>query len=333
MISKIKHPNTMKPLMIGLLFLCGFFLMASGGVAKAYTIENYQENVENRFVISPVNLELTLSPGETTKQKITIVNRLGKTADFEISEEDFIGSNDPEKVTEFLGDASAGVTSAKDWVVSDVENIALNHGDRLNFDLMITAPDNAAAGSHYVAIFASTNGEDQGSASGKVKLVSRVGTLILINVPGNNVEQGSITEFSTNKKYFREGPVEFSTIFKNSGNVYEKVKGEIAVKNILGAEVAHIPLKDFTVLSDSSRKQAVRWEQRWLLGRYSAEVNVFYGLGGNLKDTKQVVFWAFPWHIALLILLVLIVIYYLTKTFLAKFEIRRKENPNDSSKQ
>jgi hypothetical protein len=265
-----------------------------------------------------------LAPGETTTQKITIVNRLGKTANFQISKEDFVGSDDPDKVTEFLGDDSAGITSAKDWVSSDVDNIDLNHGDRLNLNLTITAPKDAAAGSHYVAIFASTTGDDQGNGNAKVKLVSRVGTLILINIPGNNQESGMITDFSTDKKYYREGPVEFATIFKNTGNIYEKVKGEIAIKNILGTEIAHISLKDFTVLSNSSRKQSVIWEHRWLLGRYTADLTAFYGLGGNLSDTKQVVFWAFPWHVALLILLVLIIIYYLAKYFLSRFEIKRK---------
>jgi hypothetical protein len=325
MISKAKQLISRRSHSAGLLLACAFFLTIGSANARAYTIENYQENVENRFVISPVNLELILAPGETTTQKITIVNRLGKTANFEISKEDFIGSNDPDKVTEFLGDDAAGVTSAKDWVTPDVDNIDLNHGDRLNIDLTITAPKEAVSGSHYVAVFASTTGDDQGSGNAKVKLVSRVGTLVLINVPGNNRESGSITDFSTDKKYYREGPVDFSTIFKNTGNVYEKVKGEIAVKNILGTEIAHIPLKDFTVLSDSSRKQTAEWNHRWLLGRYTADLTVFYGLGGNLKDTQQVVFWAFPWHIALLVLLVLIIIYYLMKYFLSKFEIKRKD--------
>ncbi len=310
---------------VKLLFLSGFFLMfLLVGSAKAYTIENYQENVEDRFVISPVNLELTLSPGQTTTQQITIVNRLGKTVNFGITKEDFVGSSDPEKVTEFLGDESAGITSAKDWVTPDVDEIALNHGDRLTVQLTITAPQNAVAGSHYVAVFASATGEEQDQGNGKVRLVSRVGTLILINVPGNNQESGEITHFSADKNFYRQGPVEFSTVFKNSGNIYEKVKGEIAIKNILGTEVARFPLKDWTVLSNSSRKQNATWNQKWLMGRYTAELTTVYGFGGNLKNTKSIVFYAFPWHIALLLLLLLIVIYYLFKYFFSKFEIRKK---------
>src|SRR4030042_5380993 len=150
-----------KFILAGLLFFSGFFFIG-GGQSRAYTIENYQENVEDRFVISPVSLELTLSPGETTTQKLIIVNRLGKTANFEIKKEDFVGSDNPEKVTEFLGDESAGVTSAKDWVAPDIGEIALNHGDRLNVLLTITAPENAIAGSHYVAVFASVTGASAG---------------------------------------------------------------------------------------------------------------------------------------------------------------------------
>jgi hypothetical protein len=313
-----------KILVLQLLFLSSFFLIGVG-TARAYTIENYQENVEDRFVISPVNLELTLAPGESTTQNIVIVNRLGKTSNFQIMKEDFIGSQDPEKATAFLGDESAGITTAKDWITTDVDQISLNHGDRLNMPVKITAPENAVAGSHYAAIFASVSGGESGMGNAKVKLVSRVGTLILINIPGNNRESGGITDFSSDKKYYRQGPVDFSTTFKNTGNVYEKIRGEIAIKNILGTEIAHIALKDWTVLSDSSRKQSATWNRKWLLGRYTADLTAFYGLGGNLKDSKSVVFYAFPWHIALLILLILIVAYYLLKYFFSKFEIKKKE--------
>jgi hypothetical protein len=313
-----------KLLILSLLLLGSFFLMGEGKV-HAYTIENYQENVEDRFVISPVNLELTLAPGESTTQNIIIVNRLGKTADFQITKEDFVGSQDPEKATEFLGDESAGITTAKDWITPDVNDISLNHGDRLNMQVKITAPENAVAGSHYAAIFASVSGGESGMGNAKVKLVSRVGTLILINIPGNNRESGGITDFSSDKKYYRQGPVGFSTTFQNTGNVYAKVRGEIAIKNILGTEIAHVTLKDWTVLSDSSRIQSAMWDRKWLLGRYAADLTVFYGLGGNLKDTRAIVFYAFPWHIALLLLLILVIVYYLLKYFFSKFEIKKKE--------
>lgn len=311
-------------LVLQLLFLGSFFLIGTERV-WAYTIENYQENVEDRFVISPVNLELTLAPGESTMQNIIIVNRLGKTADFQITKEDFVGSQDPEKATAFLGGESAGITTAKDWIATDIDSIALNHGDRLNMQVKITAPQDAVAGSHYAAIFASVSGGESTAGNARVKLVSRVGTLILINVPGNNRESGGITDFSSGKKYYRQGPVDFSTTFENSGNVYEKVKGEIAIRNILGTEIAHVPLKDWTVLSNSSRIQTASWDRKWIMGRYTATLTVFYGLGGNLKDTREIIFYAFPWHVALLILLILIVIYYLLKYFFSKFEIKKKE--------
>jgi hypothetical protein len=155
-----------------------------------------------------------------------------------------------------------------------------------------------------------------------------VGLLVLINVAGNNIESGEVTEFQTDKKFYRNGPVEFSAVFKNTGNVYQRVNGEVAVKNILGAEVAHIPLKEWVVLSESSRRQKAEWAKKWLVGRYSAQLTAFYGFGGNLKDQKDLVFYAFPWQIAILIILLLVVMYYLFKFFFSKFEIKKKEGYN-----
>jgi hypothetical protein len=311
---------------LGLLLASGLFLLLNHQKASAYTIENYQENVEDRFVISPVNLELNLSPGETTTQTMMIVNRLGRTADFKIEKEDFEGSQDPEKSTVFLGDDSSGVTSAKDWIKPEVTDINLNHGDRLSLPIEITVPQDASAGSHYAAVFASVNSEDQNGGKDKIQLVSRAGLLVLINVPGENKEAGQVTEFKSDKKFYKNGPVDFSTVFQNDGNVYERVRAEISIKNILGAEVGHVTVPEWVVLSNSSRRQTAEWGKTWLFGRYDAHITMFYGFGGNLKLERDVVFYAFPWHVALILILIFIVIYYLFRYLASKFEIKRKSD-------
>lgn len=321
--SKLKRQK----ILIGLLFFSSLFLIFSGN-AKAYEIENYQEKVEDRFVISPANLELSLSPGESTTQKMTIVNRLGRTATFSVSKEDFVGSDDPDKATVFLDDESAGITSAKNWVLPETYSFTLNQGDRISLPLEIKAPDNAVAGSHYAAVFASVAGEES-EAKDKVKLISRVGMLVLINIAGENRESGEITEFKTDKKFYKNGPINFSTVFKNTGNIYERVKGEISIKNILGSEIGRVSLKEWVVLSDSSRRQTGIWDRKWLLGKYTAHLETTYGLGGNLKDNKDVVFYVFPWHIALIILLVLIVLFYLFKYIFGKIEIRLRDDKKE----
>lgn len=315
-----------KTVFLWLLLLGGFFLIFSlAGSARAYTIENYQENVEDRFIISPTSLEFNLAQGETSTQQIMIVNRLGKTAKFKITREDFVGSHDPERISTFLGEETAGITSAKDWLKPETEEITLNHGDRLTLSVNAAAPDDAAAGSHYAAIFAVVSKVEEKEEGSKVQLVSRVGCLFLINVPGKNIDTGEVTEFRTSRNFYRTGPVEFSTVFKNTGNVYQKVKGEITVRNFWGAAVARFPVKDWTVLSDSSRRQKAEWGKYWLAGRYKARLNVFYGMGGNLVTGRDLVFWAFPWHAAILVFLALVVVYYLLKYFFSRFEIRKRE--------
>ena len=320
---KNKAANTCS-VILGLLLASGLFFVPFHQKALAYTIQNYQENVEDRFVISPVNLELDLSPGETTTQSMMIVNRLGRTADFSLSTEDFQGSTNPDQATVFLGDQSSGVTSAKDWIKPEVTDINLNHGDRLSLSVTITVPQNASAGSHYAAVFVSVNSQNPNGDKNNVQLVSRAGLLILINVAGQNMEAGQLTEFKTDKVFYKNGPVEFSTVFQNNGNVYEKATAEISITNILGAEVGHVTVPDWVVISNSSRRQTAQWPNKWLFGRYTAHITVFYGFGGNLKLERDVVFYAFPWHVALILILIFIAIYYLIKYLASKFEIKRK---------
>jgi hypothetical protein len=318
-----KDTFSRKLLLLGSFFLISLFW---GNRTLAYSIENYQENVEDRFVISPANLELSLAPGESSSQKMIIVNRLGRTALFKIDKEDFIGSDDPEKITTFLGDESGGITSAKDWISPEINEATLSQGDRLTLPIEIKVPESAKAGSHYAAVFASVPSASNNASKDKVNLVSRVGMLILITVSGENKESGKITSFDTDKNFYRNGPVNFTAVFHNTGNVYQRVRGEVAIKNMMGAEVGHVSLRDWIVLSNASRAQTTSWDKKWLMGRYTAHLTLFYGLGGSLKTETDVVFYAFPWQIALAVFLALIVIFYLYKYLAGKFEIKRKED-------
>jgi hypothetical protein len=328
MVSIQVKPKTF--VLIGLLLASSLFLSQASS-ARAYTIENFNDEVEGKFIISPVMQEISVVPGEKKTIEMLVVNRLCRSAEFLIQKEDVLGSKDPDKSATFLGDESSGITSAKDWVTPELSEISLNQGDRLTMSLTLTTPTWAKPGSHYVAMFASVGGAEarnQDEAS-KVKLVSRLGLVLLINVtgePGSIKEAGEITEFLTDKSFYDKSPIEFATVFKNTGNVYQKINGSIQIKNMLGVKVDELPLqKDWIVLSDSSKRQKVTWNKDWLLGKYTAHITMNYGPNDSLKAEKDLTFYVIQWKLIALGLLALVILFVVLRTIKGMFSITVKK--------
>lgn len=287
----------------------------------SYQIEFYDEKIEDKFIVSPVKLDLKMKPGEIVEEEFLVVNRLGYKVDFKIEKEVFRGSDDLEKVTVFLGDQMKTGSSPVNWITPDIENFSLNHGERIKINLRIAIPQDAEGGGHYVAIFAKSAGEEIKSKD-KVKLFTRAGMLTLITVDGQINRQGEIESFFSGKRLYKKGPVDFRVIFKNQGNVHLTTNGEISIENILGSTIATIPVNDWVILPSSRRENKVYWDKKWILGRYKATINLTSD-DLDREFHQSYVFYAFPWHIALLILILLILVYLIFKKFLSGFEIRR----------
>ena len=148
-------------------------------------------------------------------------------------------------------------------------------------------------------------------------------------MPGDVFEKGETIDFKTDKFFYMIGPVKFFTTFGNRGNIHLVPEGEIAVENFFGARVAQIPLKSWTVLPNSDRTWEAQWNRKWLLGRYTAELTLQHGTKDGKVDKREVVFWAFPWHIALLILAILILTYYFLRWVGEHLEVKKKNKNID----
>lgn len=278
----------------------------------AFHAEQYPDNIEDRFIVTPTKFDFSLQPGQSIKQTFTIINRLGKPAEFLVQKEGLVK------------DGSGNViTTSIDWIHPELDKFTLNHGERVIMDIEVNVPEDVPAGGYYASVLIANKGKDREAGSG-VEVISRVGIPLMITVPGDVIERGLVKEFRPSKFFHMTGPVLFFTEFENLGNIHLSPEGEIKVRNLIGSVVAQIPLESWTVLPNNSRIWQAQWSRTWLLGKYDAELTVFYG-SDNQKVTKHVSFYAFPWHVFLLILAIFTIIYFVINKVTDKYEVRKKE--------
>jgi len=296
------------------------------------------------LIASPARLEIEGDPGQRVTSKLALVNNEDEPMTFFSSFENFEAQD--ETGVPYFVDSQDGLAT---WISAE-KQVTLQPKERKEIPFTVDIPADAGVGGHFAAIFWGTTPPD--AKSGEVAIGAKTGILIFLRVRGDIVEQGQIIELNTldGKGFYDSLPVDMLYRFENQGNDRTKPIGEMTINNMFGKEVEKITAneKQGSVLPESVRKFYISWgrvdmdniEKRFedgtlnpqytfwekakmqmssfAFGRYSAVLNLTYGLQKN-DAQSQISFWVIPWQLLSLVLLVLIVIVFGGKLMLRRY--------------
>lgn len=294
------------------------------------SIESLGENVGvlGDFVVGPGKFDASLTPGETRNFNLDVTNRMGEERIFLIEIEDFTGSRSSDQTVILLG-SERGPYSLKDYIKVPTFEFSLKHGERARIPITVSIPYDEEPGGRYGSVVISTvskpSERGDGDVRGGAAIISRIGTLFFVRIPGGVDEEGEMQTFRTKagKRIFGSTPVPFEILFENSGSIHLAPYGEIRINNILGKEVEVIEMDPWFSMPDSLRLREVVWETGWAFGVYNAHafVNRSYD---DIIDEESFIFFVLPWKL-ILVFLIIVLILVLTIRFLTKrFEFRKK---------
>jgi len=303
-----------------------FFVMPF--IAQAIEIQNYDNMpVEGDFVLGPGKIELFLDPGESITRDLKITNRTGRMLTINIDIEDFTG--DPNYSTQLLGDEQ-GPYSLRDYIKPEISEFNLSHGERASLPVTISIPEDASPGGLYGATIARVSPASEqeekiaDGATGNVGIVSRLATLFFVRVKGDINESGYLKSFTTDKKFYKQGPVNFSIVYENTGSVHLNPYATIEIKNITGKKIDTVDVAPYFVMPGFIRNRSVDWHKKLAFGRYTAIASVNRGYN-NLVDEAKITFWIIPLKVIIISLSVILLLAVLIWWFSSKFEVKRKQ--------
>lgn len=276
------------------------------------------------LTIQPVKDSHTIEPGKSVSSQITLKNESDSAVKVEVTIEDFIPAAGSTNV-QFVGRAE-GVTTVRDWITFDApDSFVFEKGQSRSITYTIKAPSDAEPGGHFgVIFFKATDAKQQG----QLKVGTRVGMLIFITVPGNQLQKGRVLDFSA-PLFVQKGPVPFTIKFENTGTVHFEPKGTITITNIFGKEVGVVPVAGQTVLPTGVRDLSAMWDvSGLLLGRYVAEINIIDGEGNELT-ANRIAFYAFPMWYLLGFIIAVITLFYGIKFIKKNVKISISKKTND----
>lgn len=326
--------STMKrKILISGIIVCFMVSLFVGSSAQGYSVEQLKD-IENDddFVVGPGKTEIRMNAGETSTKSITVTNRYGAEMRFTLVIEDFGSPDSGNDVIKLLG-SEKGPYSLRDYLKPDTMTFVLQHGDRATIPVNVEIPKDATPGGLYGAVIVTTESTDpldlvrEEEVSGGLKFVSRVASLFFVRINGEVKEEGKVSEFKTGKKWYKGGPVNFSWLYQNTGNVYNNPFGILEIKNLYGTVVDQITINPYFVMPSSTRLTEKTWSRDFMLGRYKATLQLNRGYGDNI-DTKTIYFWVLPWKVIAIMLvglfLILAIIRGIRRWFKRNFEYKGK---------
>jgi hypothetical protein len=281
--------------------------------------------------ISPPVVELTANPGQTISTTIRVrdVTKDELIAKGEV--DDFgAGSNENGYPQLLLDETGQTRYSLKYWVAG-VPDLDLGPQELKAATIVINVPLDAEPGGHYgVVRFTGVPPNLQGTG---VSLSASVGTLILLTVTGPVTHHLSMVQFDVGHNnvktdvfkiasFFEQGPLDLLIRIRNSGTIHEQPTGTLYISDLFGTKVTTIavnPLRG-NILPDSIRRFVETYPKKSLFGYYTANLSLKYNGTGSLTD--KVSFWVIPWKLVLIVLLVLVILFYVLKIALRKYNER-----------
>lgn len=288
----------------------------------------------SQIAVAPSRQELVIDPGEVKAINVKFINQEDTPISGLLKAVDFI-VEDKEGTPTFLEETITitGTTlisprfSAASWVSLPYDRITIAGKDQVTVNAKITAPPDARPGGRYLAIYFEPGGtlpEKIGVPREAASPVAmKIAGLVYIRVSGPITEDAYVVRFAA-PRFSEYGPIPITTEILNRGDYHIRPLGTITLTNMLGREVDKVELKEANIFPDVSRIFENEVGQRWMWGKYKAQLAATFGEQGKAL-TATVFFWVFPWKLASAIILAIIILVLLLTTFYRRIKHRQEE--------
>jgi hypothetical protein len=299
------------------IFLILGILVVTLGGARTATAESPQG-----MVVTPPTFEIAGNPGGTIKNSIRVDNLTDAPLELTVDRRNFTALDDKGEVG--LTDEESSFSLAK-WIAVSPDKATIPAKASQTFNFTVTIPANAEPGGRFGSIVFKTVPKPMQGSSG-LAVGQEIGALLLLRIAGDVTEKASIQSFKPAQSFMEYGPVNFSALIKNEGNVHAKPTGNITVTDMFGNKVASVPVDSKNILPGAARQLEGSLPNQSLFGQYTATLSLQYGTNQQIL-TASSTFVVIPYKMILLwvagIGLIGFLVYLRRDRFLKAFKVLR----------
>jgi hypothetical protein len=263
----------------------------------------------------PIKFNVTIPAGSTYSDTVTVINPNSFPIGVQPQVENLSGGNQG-SIDLVNTDIPHGLSA---WIVMDETQFTLAAGEQKQIPFSIAVPANGEPGGHYGAILFEGLSAGTSTTSG-VNLSGRVGSVVLVNVPGGSQATGKIESFTGPSSYISRGPFNFSFTVDDTGNTHFTPTGQVTLSGPLFPKVT-LPFTPGVVFPGYNRVFTAAWPGTYAFGPMTAVLTL------NIPDSgtqiKSIAFFVFPWQETLGIIILLVILFFLVRAIKKNFKIVR----------
>lgn len=281
--------------------------------------------------ISPTRTQLSIVPGDSREVVQTVKNVTQNVVRVEPTLNDF-ESDGVSGEPRLIGDQNQVSAYSLREFIALPDEFVLQPDEEQEVTINVSVPEQASPGAYFGSVLyrASPENPDQ---DGQVALVASVGSLVLLEVPGEITERIQVNDISaflndSSGSFFTKKPNQVGIEIENLGNSFSQPFGKVTVKDWRGNEIFIYELNDTqprgNILPDSTRlflddllnveSKVVNGEEEittsspinWP-GRYEISASISHGSTGEIFNVSTS-FWYIPTWLIIVLLVVFVVL-------------------------
>lgn len=203
------------------IFMLMCFSLIFSGMAHA-------DDKDKGLTVSPIRTELTVQPGTSQDETLTLTNSSNHHMTVHLSAEEFSVIN---QQYDYAFNVETQLTK---WVTFTPDLLELEAGQTKTATFRVGVPLSAEPGGRYLSMFAST---DVSNPEGDITSQQRIASLLYLTVDGSVSRSGHL--ISLNVPWITTGNTTWSASLQNTGSTHYYSRYNVVVKSLFGDDVAY----------------------------------------------------------------------------------------------
>lgn len=282
--------------------------------------------------LMPQIVTIDAKAGEKIETFLEIENFSDSATTFSISIKEFRKSETDDNQVQLLPETPEFLTFSKFIRITlgdeVLKELVLAGKTKKKINISVNIPENIKNKDFtFSVLFTCISIDDTELDISRSRIQAAIGSNFLVRVADSRNSSLIIDEFSTNL-FFERGPVPFKLTLKNPNSYFVTTVGTLKIWNMFGQLVGKIDLPNVNILSSdtrayisntenypASKDKAIWWNEKFLLGFYTAETSITLPDSNNVYSRK-IHFFTLPYQGVILILILTSLILLIRKRFI-----------------
>lgn len=275
-------------------------------------------NTSSGLRVAPLRSELIISPGKSDIVSLKLKNVTSGRVIIRSAVVDF-ESKDDGSPSALPQDSKELSTSIKSFLTPE-DGVELEADAEYEYKLPIAVPKGTSPGAYYgLVLFQAIPADQIDSGPGRVALTASIGHVVLLEVPGNIIEQLQVLSLKAARKsqpdiskapivrsgsLFSSAPNQIQIDIKNTGNGFVKPFGNVTITDWRDNQVSSVEINSTdpkgNVLPGNNRVFTSEVAEIKGIGRFTMLASIGHGNGNEVITVKSS-FWILPlWFVAII---------------------------------